>query len=61
MSITTDRNICKNRPDIVMLDKTIREAYLIYVAIRISHNFHSTITERLQKCMDFKEELVRIW
>jgi len=44
-----------------MLDKTIREAYLMYVAIHSSHNLHSTVTERLLKYMDLKEVLVRIW
>ena len=44
-----------------MFDKTIREAHLIYAAIHNSHNLHSTITERLQKYTDLKEELVRIW
>jgi hypothetical protein len=44
-----------------MLDKTIREVYLIYVAIHNSHSLHSTIIERLHNYMDFKEELVRIW
>jgi len=44
-----------------MLDKTIREAYLIYVALHNSHSLHSTIIERRHKYMDLKEELVRIW
>jgi hypothetical protein len=32
-SITTERNIHNNRPGTVMLDKTIKEAYLIHVTI----------------------------
>jgi hypothetical protein len=44
-----------------MFDKPIREACLIYVAIHDSHILHSTITERLHKYTDLKEELVRIW
>ena len=43
----------------VTLDKTIK--YLTYVAIPNSHNLHSTITEKLQKYTDLKEELIRIW
>ena len=35
------------RPDIVILEKTIKEAYLIAVAVHTSHNLHSTITEKL--------------
>jgi hypothetical protein len=44
-----------------MFDKTIREAHVIYVALHSNHNLRSTITERLQKYNDLKEELVRIW
>ena len=59
--IITDRSIHNNRLDIVLLDKTIKEAYLIDVAISNSHNIHSTITEKLQKCTDLKEKLIGIW
>jgi predicted methyltransferase MtxX (methanogen marker protein 4) len=60
-SIITDRTIHNNRPDIVVLDKTITEAYSIDVAIPNSHNLHSTITKKLRKYTDLKEELTRIW
>jgi hypothetical protein len=42
-----------------MLDKTIKGAYSIYVAIPNSHSLHSTITEKLQKYTDLKKELIR--
>ena len=29
--------------------------------VPISHNFHGTITKKLQQCTDLKEELSRIW
>jgi hypothetical protein len=48
-SIITDRTIHNNKPDIVLLDETIKEAHLIDVAILDSHNLYSTIAERLQK------------
>jgi hypothetical protein len=44
-----------------MLDKTIKEAYLIDAAIPNSHNLYSTITEKLQKYAELKEELTGIW
>jgi hypothetical protein len=53
MSITT--------PDIVMLDKTVKEAHSIDAAIPNSHSLHCTITEKLQKYTDLKEELTSIW
>ena len=43
-----------------MLDKTVKEAYLIDVAIANSQNLRSTITENLQKYTDLTEELIRI-
>jgi hypothetical protein len=44
-SIRTDRTIHNNRPYIVILDKTIEEAYLIDVAFSNSRNLRSTITQ----------------
>jgi hypothetical protein len=44
-----------------VLDKTIKESYSVSVTIPNSHNLHSTITEKLQKYRDLKEELVRMW
>ena len=40
---------------------TIKEAYLMDVAIPTSYNLHSTITVKLQKYTDMKEELIRLW
>jgi hypothetical protein len=37
-STTTDRTVHNNRPDRVMLDKTIKKAYLLELAIPDSHN-----------------------
>lgn len=48
-SIITDLNIQSNRPDIVILDNTNKEAYLINVSFTNNHNVHGTITEWLQK------------
>jgi hypothetical protein len=59
--IISDRTTHNNRPDIVTLDKTIKEAHFIYVAIPSSHSLHSTITEKLQKYTHLKEEPIRIW
>jgi len=46
-----NRNIHKNRPNIsvVMIDRTIKEAFLKDVAIYNSHNLQSTPTEKFQK------------
>ena len=59
-SVTTDRTVRNNRPDIVMLHKTAKEAHSVDAAIPNSHNLHSTIIERLQQYTDWKGELTRI-
>jgi hypothetical protein len=60
-SIITERSIQSNRPDIVILDSTIKEAYWIDISIPNSPNFHSTITEWLQKYNDLQEDFIGIW
>jgi hypothetical protein len=57
----TDRTVHNNRPQIVIFDITIKQADLIDAATPNSHNLHSTLTEKLHKCTDLKEELIRIW
>jgi len=52
-----DRTVRNIDPDTGMLDKTVKEAYLIHVAIPSSHKVHSAITEKLQKYTDMKGEL----
>jgi hypothetical protein len=58
--IMTDWSIHNNWPDIplVLLDKTIKDAYLIYVAIPNSYTLHSTITEKHKK---YTENRMRMW
>jgi hypothetical protein len=48
-SIRTDLTLQNKRPDRILLDRTIKEAYLIDVAIPKSHSLYSTIIEKLQK------------
>jgi len=49
MTVRTDIAVQNNRPDRVLLDRTIIEAYLIDVAIPEHHSLNSTIIEKLQK------------
>jgi len=55
MSIMTDETINYNRQDIVILDRPIKETYLIVVAIPNNHSLHRTITVKFQKYGDLKE------
>jgi hypothetical protein len=47
-TIMTDRTIHNSRQDTVKLDKSIKEANLVDVAIPNSHNIHSTIAKKLR-------------
>jgi hypothetical protein len=53
-----DRTIHNNKPDIVLLDEHIKEAYLTDAAIPDSHNLYRTITGRLHM---YTEELISKW
>ena len=59
--ILITRTVRDSRPDIVILDKTIKVAHSVDVAVPNSHNLHSSVTEKLQKYTDLKEELIRTW
>ena len=48
-STITDGTIYNNRPDIIVLYKTVKEAYLRDAAILNSHTLLTTITDKLQK------------
>jgi hypothetical protein len=56
-----DQNVHNNSPDTVMCDKTIKQAYLTDAATPNNHILHSTLTEKLHKPTDLKEEVIRIW
>jgi ribosomal protein S24E len=44
-----------------MLDKTVKEAHTIDAATGDSHTLHNTVSEKLWKFTDLKEQLVVIW
>jgi hypothetical protein len=60
-SIITNRTVHYNRLDRVILDETIKEACSKDVAIPSSYNLHTTIIKKLQKYVDLKEVLIRMW
>ena len=60
-AILTDKTIHCNRPDITLLDKTNKTAYLIDIAVPNTHNIQKTISEKIHKYSELKEEVLRIW
>ena len=59
--IIAESTVHNNRPDKIMVDDTIKAAYLIDVATPNSHNLHSTMTRNPHKYANLKEELIRMW
>jgi hypothetical protein len=60
-SIVTDQTISNNRPDVVIFDRTAKEAYLTDVATPNSHSLRTIISGKIQKGVGLKEELIRMW
>uniref|UniRef100_A0A2H1VMW0 SFRICE_006526 n=1 Tax=Spodoptera frugiperda TaxID=7108 RepID=A0A2H1VMW0_SPOFR len=60
-AILTDKTIHYNRPDITMIDKQKKHTYIIDIAVPNTHNLQKTITEKIHKYTDLKEEIIRIW
>lgn len=60
-AILTDKTIHCNRPDITLVDKLNKITYLIDIAIPNTHNINKTITEKICKYTELKEEVLRIW
>ncbi|KAJ0173906.1 hypothetical protein K1T71_010052 [Dendrolimus kikuchii] len=60
-AILTDRTIHYNRPDITLINKTTKTGYLIDIAIPNTHNIQTTISEKLTKYTELKDEITRLW
>ncbi|XP_064074799.1 uncharacterized protein LOC135194103 [Vanessa tameamea] len=60
-AILTDKTIYCNRPDITVVDKANKTAYLIDIAVPNTHNIKQTIADKIHKYSELKEEILRIW
>ncbi|KAG6439021.1 hypothetical protein O3G_MSEX000416 [Manduca sexta] len=60
-AILTDKTIHYNRPDITLQDKHSKTTYLIDIAIPNTHNIQKTVTEKIAKYTELKDEVTRIW
>lgn len=59
--IITDRTISHNRPDITLIDKGSRTAYLIDVSVPNSGNIQTAYAEKLRKYADLGVEVQQQW
>ncbi|KAL0860138.1 hypothetical protein ABMA27_010445 [Loxostege sticticalis] len=60
-AILTDKTTHFNRPDITVHDKKNHTALIIDIAIPNSHNLQSTISDKLSKYTDLRDEIKRMW
>lgn len=60
-TIITDKTVHFNRPDVTVLDKNNKTAYLIDIAICNTHNLQTTHTEKIAKYTDLSIEIKTQW
>ena len=61
MRIQTDRVIQAQWPDIVVVDKTMKEVYIIDIAIPADKKVNFKQEEKITKYQDLKMEVKRLW
>lgn len=60
-AILTDKTIHYNRPDITLVNKATKAVYLIDVSVPNTHNLLRSITDKINKYTELKQEIIRIW
>ena len=61
MTLTTDRAVGSNRPDIVIRDKTEKKVYIIDISCPSDVNVHSKENEKIAKYSGLRVELGKMW
>lgn len=59
--ILTDKTVDHNRPDILVIEKQNKIAYIIDIAVPLSHNILKTEQEKTRKYQNLSIEIKRIW
>jgi len=60
-AIVTDRTIHHNRPDIVLVQKQEKRAYLIDIAVPNTNGIQRTYAEKVSKYTDLAGEVKKLW
>lgn len=60
-TILTEESIGNNRTDIVLVDKTKKQTFLIVIAVPNTYNVKNTIQENIHNYTDLKIEVAKIW
>ncbi|XP_054157466.1 uncharacterized protein LOC128955815 [Oppia nitens] len=59
--IRTDKTVAHNRPDIVLVDKHQDKAYIIDIAVPLTHKLQDTHSEKRRKYTDLAYEINKMW
>jgi hypothetical protein len=59
--ILTDKTIPFNRPDITLMNKKTKNAFLIDIAVPNTHNLAKTITDKQNKYQELANQICAMW
>jgi hypothetical protein len=60
-TVLTDIHIQHNRPDIIILNKQQKQAYLLDIAVRNSHNITQTYNTKINKYLELSVAMRNLW
>jgi hypothetical protein len=60
-TVLTDIHIKHNRPDIIILNKQQKQAYLLDIAIPNSHNITQTYNTKINKYLELSVAMRNLW
>jgi hypothetical protein len=60
-TVLTDIHIKHNRPDIIILNKQQKQAYLLYIAVPNSHNITQTYNTKINKYLELSVAMRSLW
>jgi hypothetical protein len=60
-TVLTDIHIKHNRPDIIILNKQQKQAYLLDIAVPNSHNITQTYNTKINKYLELSVAMINLW
>jgi hypothetical protein len=60
-TVLTDIHIQHNRPEIIILNKQQKEAYLLDIAVPHSHNITQTFNTKINKYLELSIVMRNLW
>jgi hypothetical protein len=60
-TVSTDIHIKHNRPDIIILNKQQKQAYLLDIAVPNSHNITKTYNTKINKYLELSVAMRNFW